>query len=110
MNEIEKLYRLAELEYCQKCRHDSEIDCIYLCENKHPEFTAEKQLELIKWLSSKYGIYITNVGEYSVGFGTCIGEFCTNENFEDVLAESINHIWQNLTETEREEIRKILKI
>ena len=76
------------------------------CRKGHPPFTAEKQIALIKWLSSKYGIYI--VDKYSVGFGTCVGKFCTQENFEDVLAESINHLWKDLTEEEKEEIRKIL--
>ena len=74
-----------------------------------PPFSAEKQIELIKWLSSKYGIYIVNVDKYSIGFGTCVGEFCTKENFEDVLAESINHLWQSLTEEERKQIKEILE-
>ena len=69
------------------CADDAIIACTNLV---YPEFTAEKQLELIKWLSSKYGIYIA--GKYSAGFGTCVGEFCTQDDFEDVLAESINHL------------------
>lgn len=40
MNEIEKMYENAGLFYCNKCRHDSELDCIYMCESKHPPFTA----------------------------------------------------------------------
>ena len=75
----------------------------------YPSFTAKKQIELIKWLSSKYDIYIVNVDKYSIGFGTCVGEFCTKENFEDVLAESINHLWQDLTEKEKQQVKGILE-
>ena len=46
MNEIEKMYENAELIYCSECRHDSEIDCIYMCESKYPSFTAEKQIAI----------------------------------------------------------------
>ena len=70
MNEIEKLYdntgifKFLQCDYykiykkycyennCDNCQKDVNLRKIY------PLFTAEKQIELIKWLSSKYGIYI----------------------------------------------------
>lgn len=129
MNEIEKMYENAGIErtsaetHCLRCWHGtcvlSEKECKtknkQKCKNfkgriidgKYPPFTAEKQIALIKWLSSKYGIYI--VDKYSVGFVTCVREFCTQENFEDVLAESINHLWKDLSEEEKEQIKKILE-
>lgn len=77
------------------------------CQKELLPFTAEKQIELIKWLSSKYGMYI--VGKYSIGFGTCVREFCTQKNFEEVLIESINHLWQSLTSEEKQQIKEILE-
>lgn len=128
MNEIGKLYENAEVKlgcckyakygyegeegtwyYCKKegkeCRTypNGDADCV---EKDYPPFTAEKQLELIKWLSSKYGIYL--VDKYSIGAGTCIGEFCTKENFEEALAGFINTLWQDLTEEEKEQVKGIL--
>lgn len=110
MSEITKLYENAELLYCNKCRHDSEIDCIYMCEGKHPPFTAEKQIELIKWLKDNRK------------FHTC-GNWCTSvdstgetiehrdSKFEEALAGLINQLFaaQDLTEEEKEVLRGILR-
>lgn len=54
MSEIEKMYENVGLIYCNKCRHDSELDCLYMCESKYPPFTTEKQLELFKLLIRHY--------------------------------------------------------
>ena len=111
MSEISKLYENAGIKCLHPsgfCKHIGAI-CEVCERHKYPPFTAEKQIELIKWLSSKYGIYIVNLDKYSIGFGTCVGEFCTKENFEDVLAESINHLWQDLTEEEKQQVKGILE-
>lgn len=101
MNEIEKMYKLARIKPIEDKIGSNQYQYYY------PPFTAEKQLELIKWLSSKYGIYI--VDKYSIGFGECVGEFCTKKNFEECLAESINHLWQDLTSEEKQKIKEILE-
>lgn len=77
------------------------------CKKELPPFTAEKQIELIKWLSSKYGLYI--VDKYSIGFGECIGDFCIKEDFEEALAGSVNSLWQDLTEKEKQQVKGILE-
>lgn len=102
MSEIEKMYARAMIKPLSitVCGVDEQII-------NYPPFTAEKQIELIKWLSSKYGIYI--VDKYSIGFGTCIGDFCIKENFEEALAESINSLWQNLTSEEKQQVKGILE-
>lgn len=119
MSEIEKMYKNAGVEQTQDITCGDCEFVNYPEENKpcnactqygikhHPPFTAEKQIELIKWLSSKYGIYI--VDKYSIGFGTCTGDFCVKENFEEALAESINHLWQDLTEEEKQQVKGILE-
>jgi len=88
MSEIEKLYENVGLLYCSKCRHDSELDCIYMCESKYPPFTAEKQIGLIKWL------------------------VCTPEEaitFEETLSKQVNDLWQSLTEEEKQQVKGILE-
>lgn len=81
--------------------------------NIYEDFTAEKQLELIKWLSTKelkirtnkqpYAIYIGILGDNNTCFFGCEGLY-----FEQILAEVINNLWQSLTDQEKEKIRRIL--
>ena len=103
MGEIEKMYENAGIY--PDCEH-GECGLDYCANNYgcgyafYPPFTAEKQIELIKWLSLKFGIYI--VDKYPIGFGKCI------EDFEEALAESINHLWQDLTDVEKEQVKNIL--
>lgn len=109
MSEIEKMYK--NVGFIQKQCKD--YSCIVCDKNKdcdkYPPFTAEKQIELIKWLGSKYGLYI--VDKYSIGVlvGEYVEEFCTKKNFEDALAGTTNYLWQSLTEEEKEALRGILR-
>ena len=113
MNEIEKLYKnvgIKKLLYCDICRaqeHSLELCAETKCEPFYPPFITNKQIELIKWLSSKYGLYI--VDRYSIGFEECVGDFCIKEDFEEALAGSINSLWQSLTEEEKQQISEILE-
>lgn len=102
MNEIEKLYELAGIEYttkcsglihCEDCEHSEEINCY----NKYySPFTPEKQLELVKWLFDS--IYLL-----------CLGPLQHSENFENSLAELVNCLWQDLTEEEKQQVKEILE-
>ena len=89
-------------------------------EIKYPPFTAEKQLGLIKWLSKRcFYIEISEMMDKSYGIALKYqpadeykneqSECCVNKNFTEALAESINYIWQDLTDQERTEIAEILK-
>ena len=111
MTEIEKMYENAGI----KCLHPSGF-CKHIgatcevCErHKYPPFTAEKQLELIKFLLDKYcdirirknlegAYYITSFNDIS----------CFSEDFEETLASFTNTHLQDLTDQEKEEIRSIL--
>ena len=99
MNEIEKMYENAGLFYCNKCRHYSELDCIYMCESKYPPFTAEKQLELIVFFGRK---------GFKLSFHNYTEDFSL-ESMQKSLAMAINNKWQSLTEKEKEQIKDILK-
>ena len=143
MNEVEKMYENAGVEpdYDYFTLFDDKVHKIgrtmHLCkeELKHwlenyqkdyvaikvirvdkdyPPFTAEKQLELIKWLSTKelkirtnkqpYAIYVGVLGNDNTCFYGCEGLY-----LEQTLSELINSLWQDLTEEERKQTRGILE-
>ena len=105
MSEIEKMYENAGVEP------------IYPYTKCYPDFTAEKQLELIKWLaSSRNGILISDLGEgefsISTGFYYCakhIINFRNNKDLGIVIAIFINDLWQDLTEEEKQQVKGILE-
>ena len=123
MNEIKKLYENANIEpidfkYEPMGNMVFTADCIgntwtreqYMKEVPvYPEFSAEKQLKLIKFLLEKYcdirirknlegAYYITSFNDIS----------CFSEDFEETLASFMNTHLQDLTEQEKAEIRNIL--
>ena len=125
MNEVEKMYENANIKAKEYCDRDSDA-CMACCpewENRQdcwkyksviPPFNAEKQIELIKWLSTKelkirtnkqpYAVYVGVLGNDNTCFYGCEGLY-----LEQTLSELINHLWQDLTEEERKQIRGILE-
>lgn len=93
MNEIEKLYENAGIkkEYCSTYEANKQcegiVDCSECASAEYPPFTAEKQIELIKWLE----------------------QYIMCSPFDEGLAKFINAIWQDLTEEEKEALRGILR-
>lgn len=81
---------------------------IRLCK---PRFTAEKQLELIKWLIRNKRLFIRKA-DYSSNYYMDVAynrdNGVDNPKFESCLASLINGIWQSLITQEKEEIRRIL--
>lgn len=118
MSEVKKLYELVGIEnysikgwtgfvpnkYKIIADDDDNVIDIVL------DFTAEKQLELIKWLCDT-DYYITefcrliDTREYYIE--TDYKHF-QSSSFEETLAGLVNKLWQDLTEQERTEIRSIL--
>jgi len=117
MNEIEKLYELAGIEKI-------ELDYPDNFEPFYPEFTAEKQLELIKWLGKLDGkLEITctyNKEKFIFNFyfnrktdknhdpKYPYSNFL-NEDIEILIASLINNLWQDLTEEEKQQVKGILE-
>ena len=116
MNEIEKLYINANVE-------DKNINNQLYKDLNYPQFTAEKQLELIKWLAKRnYGDYtsslLINITDERVYFSAgakpnyYVIEVLYDSNrctdFKNALANLINNLWQDLTEEERKQVRGIL--
>ena len=95
--------------------------CAYTKE-KYPPFTAEKQIELIKWLAinkEDFGIFYKDYDEECCWVCGCMFNvedylmFNEDAVFEESLAGLINNLWQNkmlgLTVEEKEQIKEILK-
>ena len=94
MSEIEKLYRNAEVE--------SVGFNPYKLEDEYPPFTAEKQLELIKVMAHCKGYT-----DYE-HFGKYFNDYLKTLEFDEALANIVNDNWQDLTEEEQEQTRRIL--
>ena len=109
MNEIEKLYKNAKIF----CLHPSGF-CKYIgatcerCErHKYPSFTAEKQLELIKWLADRPLPVL--IGKYKGKYYFGNTEFNSKVDvFDNALARRLNEYWDSLTKEEKEQIKEIL--
>lgn len=102
IEEVEKLYEVLGLFDCPTCMKHGSVDCYYLCENKHAPFTAEKQLELMKWLAKRNSICTDNWYDEA-----------EHKTFEGALAGLMLRILKNLKgfekDIEEERIRGILK-
>ena len=113
MSEVEKMYMRCKIKKQQNCSHtdtcyNGSLDECEGCNSyQYPPFTAEKQIELIKWLVKTRPIHITFLIDKWVieGFVRYGKRYDT---FEDALSGYINNIWQDLTESEQEQIRSIL--
>lgn len=102
MNEVTKLYENAGVEKskcwddCTTCTRTSCDKNISYIKAEYPPFTAEKQLAIVKQIL--FSTWWMNLKRLQF-----------SEKFDEGLAQMINELWQDLTEEEQEEIRKILK-
>lgn len=118
MSEIEKMYENAgiKLDCCKyaKYGYEGEEGTWYYCkkedrecwtyptvnadcvEKEYPPFTAEKQLEIVKMIL--FSTWWMNLKRLQF-----------SEKFDEGLAQMINELWQDLTESEQEQIADILR-
>lgn len=111
MNEIEKLYENARVKPIDIAEYGSTYipGRIEINGKPYPPFTAEKQLELIKFLFNHSVYYDVDVkGNYWFHITDDCYTYYYNK-FEIALANIINEMWQNLTSEEKEQIRGILE-
>jgi len=110
MSEIEKMFENAGIRYINlnTCKID-ETGKNGKCETIfYPEFTAEKQLELILWLANNKDIEISkHFIDLKNNRVHCVSR--QELQFEESLAKLINLIWQSLSDTEKAEIKRILE-
>lgn len=100
MTEIKKLYENAGVKPIVR---DNAISRGYYIEHQrvedYPPFTAEKQIELIKWMINKHNCYDFDLGLIN----------STADTFEEGIANVINNLWHFLTEEERKQVKGILE-
>lgn len=85
-------------------------------EEYYPPFTAERQIELIKWLSdfADFGTFSIDHDKSKSEYGIA---FCVNDNgyyfvdkiFEECIAKVVKNLWQSLAEEERQQVKGILE-
>ena len=103
MSEIEKMYSNSGIKKI-------ELDYPDNFEPFYPEFTAEKQIELIKWLAETGDVCRIDATvknkwfvENEVGYSKCFAKF------EESLANVINIIWEYMPEEEKQQVKGILE-
>ena len=112
MSEIEKMYKLANVKAINiaECGSTYIPNSVEIDGKLYPPFTAEKQIELIKWLSKKQYVYIIMSADkeyYLCADNSFISGY--NKQFDKALAMFINAYWQDLTEEEKQQVKGILE-
>ena len=118
-SEIEKLHKNAGVEQIgfKRCSGIKQSICQHNCDEcedyvrHYPPFTAEKQLELIKWLLQNKRLCIRKA-ECSNNFYMDVlsnrADGVDNKDLEQCLASLVSNIWQSLTDTEKQQLKEIL--
>lgn len=110
MTEIEKMFENAGIKKCNRmlpCPFKNECeDCEF---NWFPDFTAEKQIELIKLLTQRCDLTISHFTEWEfIHYDGQEHLQITGKDFAETLAKLVNANWKFLADQEKEEIRSIL--
>ena len=107
MSEIEKMYKNCGIEIPIAILKNFKDDNGEIF--TRPPFTAEKQLEIIKWLTNKFSFFAIefNFNEWSSSNGLISGFY--KKSLEESIADYINSLWQYLADTEKSEIKRILE-
>ena len=102
---IQKLYEITGV--------DSVGFNTYTLKDEYPPFTAEKQLELIKWVSNfkVYESVIHKDRKWFMCASIGCNDYCEsrNESFEQALASLILELWKELIDDQKQEIKRILQ-
>lgn len=122
MNEVTKLYENAGIEkllYCDICKaqeHALGLCAETKCEPFYPSFTAEKQLELYKYLCKPFLITtryyfdeFSLTAENTFEWKTMTKVSATGKTYEECIAKLVNNLWQDLTDTDKVQIKEILE-
>lgn len=78
------------------------------CKKEHPPFTAEKQIELIKFISGWNMFLKNNAGQFYIATGDNAISYYA-ENLEDAICLCINSKWQLMNEEEKQQVKGILE-
>ena len=108
MSEITKLYENVGVKKVRQTNIAGGDYPIAVGFEDYPPFTAEKQLEIVKFMLHKGIYYDTDGDTYWFHYADEI-ENATYRPFEEAITEFINGFWQFLTEKERKQIKNILE-
>jgi hypothetical protein len=109
MSEIEKLYELAGVEPINFAKQGA-IDFTNTIEidgKRYPDFTAEKQLEIAKFLLKKAVYYDVKDDKYWFYYEEC--ESAGYKPFDEAIAHFINKLWTDMPEEEKQQVKGILE-
>ena len=116
MNEISKLYENAGIKKVRRTNITGGDYSVVVGFEDYPPFTAEKQIELIKFITSLGVCEIENWNDKGFHFAIKRERIyptmflsLSNINLQETLADVINNLWQDLTEEERKQIKEILE-
>ena len=122
MSEIEKMYKNTGIEKskcwddCTTCTRTSCDKTISYIKAEYPPFTAEKQLELIKFITSLGVCEIENWNDKGFHFAIKRERIyptmflsLSNINLQETLADVINNLWQDLYKEEKQQVKGILE-
>lgn len=112
LEEIEKMYKNAKVEKeYEYTGHYPQIDENGKISPKvYPPFTAEKQIFLLQWLLNRADLYL-HKHKTDFTYSIASGNYAVNKyrDLKKSIAELINIIWQDLTEEEQKQVRRILE-
>lgn len=106
MSEITKLYENAGVEKskcwddCNTCTRTSCDKNISYVKAEYPPFTAEKVLKIIVFFLNK---------EIKLDFSVEENTKMSVENFKECIAQLGVEYWQDLTEEEKQQVKRILE-
>lgn len=105
MSEIEKMYENANVKKDWNSTPYGGIEEYY------PPFTAEKQIEILKFLFAKdvFKCYQHYTSKAYIVLRDNARDFICNKPFNEFLASYINCIWQSLTDKEKQQVKGILE-
>lgn len=112
MSVIEKMYKLVNVKAINIAEYGSTYipNGVEIDGKLYPPFTAEKQIELIKWLAETGDVCRIDATvknkwfvENEVGYSKCFAKF------EEALANVINIIWEYMPEEEKQQVKGILE-
>lgn len=108
VSEIEKLYKNAGVELVADVKFPTK-DVNYNV--SYPPFTAEKQIEIVKFLLAKdvFKCYQHYTSKAYIVLTDDVKDFICNKPFDEFLASYINYLWLSLTEKEKQQIKGILE-
>ena len=112
MNEVEKMYRNAHVYprvYGDITKETFENKAFNMADMCNEAFTAEKQLEIVKFLLNK-SVYYDTYGDREYWFHLSDEiENSKYREFDEAIAECINKMWEDLRDYEKVQIKEILE-